>query len=348
MRSSPTVAAFSIAFVTRSAEGRGPGTPSALRTPTPTPEARSGSWLELAVEADLEAVEAVSEILGRLAPGGTSVEPGFELVDEGLGARIDPARPAVVRAYIPAEDPAAVRRAIDATEEALSHLQAFGLRPIGELRTRAVAEADWAGAWKAYFPVMRIGKRLVIKPTWRRHRSRPGDVIIALDPGMAFGTGLHPTTRLCLAAVERSAERGELTRARVLDVGCGSGILAIAAARLGAADILCVDIDPIAIEATQANAHRNRLARGIRTRVGTLPSGEPAHDLVLANLIASVLMALAPDLHAELRPGGVILASGIFTDREADVVAAFRAAGLDIFERTVEGDWVALAAQRPD
>lgn len=302
----------------------------------------------MAVEADLEAVEAVSEILGRLAPGGTSVEPGFDLVDEGLGARIDPARPAVVRAYIQAADGASVRRAVRSTEEALSHLQAFGLRPIGELRTRTVAEADWAGAWKAHFPVMRIGNRLVIKPTWRRHRSTPGDVIIALDPGMAFGTGLHPTTRLCLAALERSAERGELPGARVLDVGCGSGILAIAAARLGAADILGVDIDPIAIEATDANARRNRLVRVIRSRVGSLPSGEPAHDLVLANLIASVLIALAADLHAELRPGGVVLASGIFMDREADVVAAFRAVGLDIFERTVEGDWVALAARRPD
>ncbi|MEO8468516.1 MAG: 50S ribosomal protein L11 methyltransferase [Chloroflexota bacterium] len=324
--------------MTRSAEVRGSGTPAP----------QSGSWLELAVEADLEAVEAVSEILGRLAPGGTSVEPGFDLVDEGLGARIDPARPAVVRAYIEADDPAAVRRAIRATEEALSHLQAFGLRPIGELRTRTVAETDWAGAWKAHFPVMRIGKRLVIKPTWRRHRSLPGDLIIALDPGMAFGTGLHPTTRLCLGAVERSAERGELAGARVVDVGCGSGILAIAAARLGAADILGVDTDPIASEATDANARRNRLARVIRSRVGSLPSGEPPHDLVLANLIASVLIALAVELHAELRPGGVVLASGIFMDREADVAAAFRAAGLEIFERTTEGDWVVLAARRPD
>lgn len=341
-------AAFSIAFVTRSAEGRGPGTPAPRPSSALPPVAPSGSWLELAVEADLEAVEAVSEILGRLAPGGTSVEPGFDLVDEGLGARIDPARPAIVRAYIPADDPASVRRAVRTTEEALSHLQAFGLRPIGELRTRTVAEADWAGAWKAHFPVMRIGKRLVIKPTWRRHRSTPGDVIIALDPGMAFGTGLHPTTRLCLAAIERSAERGELAGARVLDVGSGSGILAIAAARLGAAAILGVDTDPIAIEATDANARRNRLARVIRSRVGSLPSGEPAHDLVLANLIASVLIALAADLHAELRPGGVVLASGIFMDREADVDAAFSSVGLEIFERTVEGDWVALAARRPD
>ena len=189
----------------------------------------AGAWLELAVEADLEAVEAVSEIFGRVAPGGTSVEPAFDLVDEGLGARVDPTRPAIVRCYVPARDRAAADRAVAEAAEALGHLQAFGLRPIGELRTRLVDEADWANAWKAYFPVLRVGRRLVIRPTWRRHRREPDDVVLALDPGMAFGTGLHPTTRLCLAELESVADRGRLADARVLDVGCGSGILAIAA-----------------------------------------------------------------------------------------------------------------------
>src|SRR6185436_13899709 len=126
-----------------------------------------GSWLELSVAADIEAVEAVSEILGRIAPVGTTVEPAFELVDEGLGARIDPTRPAVVRGYVPAGDASATERAHAAAgevAEALGHLQAFGLRPIGELRVRTVQEADWADAWKAFFPVMRVGRRLVIRP----------------------------------------------------------------------------------------------------------------------------------------------------------------------------------------
>src|SRR4029079_13416065 len=234
------------------------------------------------VEADVEAVEAVSEILGRAAPGGTSVEPAFELVDEGLGARVDTSRPATVRAYLPARDPAAADRAVAEVVTALGHLQAFGLRPIGELRTRVVHEADWAEAWKAYFPVMRIGRRLVIRPTWRRHRRGPDDVVLALDPGMAFGTGLHPTTRLCLAAVESLADRGAVDGARVLDVGCGSGILAIAAVHLGAASAFGVDTDPIAIEATTANARRNAVIRRIRARAGSLPSGEVAFDVVLA------------------------------------------------------------------
>lgn len=306
----------------------------------------AGAWLELAVEADVEAVEVVSEILGRVAPGGTSVEPGFELIDEGLGARIDPTRPAIVRAYVPARDRAAAERAIAVVVEALGHLQAFGLRPIGELRTRVVDEADWAEAWKAHFPVLRVGRRLVIRPTWRRHRRQPEDVVLALDPGMAFGTGLHPTTRLCLAAIEALADRGALAGARVLDVGCGSGILALAALKLGAASAVGLDSDPIAVEATVANGRRNAVARRIRARAGSVPSGEPAFDVVLANLIAGVLVPLAAGLWNELRPGGTLLASGIFVDREGDVRAAFEAAGLDVAGRVVEGDWVALEAIR--
>jgi ribosomal protein L11 methyltransferase len=298
------------------------------------------------VVADVEAVEAVSEILGRVAPGGTSVEPAFELVDEGLGARIDPTRPSIVRAYVPARDPAAAEQAVAEATEALGHLQAFGLRPIGELTTRVVHEADWAEAWKAHFPVLRVGRRLVIKPTWRRHRPAADDVVLALDPGMAFGTGLHPTTRLCLAALEALADAGALAGARVLDVGCGSGILAIAAAKLGATSVLGVDTDPIAVEATIANASRNRLAGRILARQGSLPSGEAPFDVVLANLIASVLIALAPLLRAETRPGGTLLASGIFVDREGEVRDAFAAAGLDVTARMVEGEWVALEAVR--
>ena len=308
--------------------------------------AASGAWLELAVEADVEAVEAVSEILGRAAPGGTSVEPAFELVDEGLGARLDPSRPAIVRAYLPARDRAAAERAAAEVAEALGHLQAFGLRPIGELQTRIVEEADWADAWKAYFPVMRVGRRLVIRPTWRRHRRAPDDVVLALDPGMAFGTGLHPTTRLCLAGVEALADSGVLADARALDVGCGSGILAIAALKLGAATALGLDTDPIAIEATLANARRNALVRRLRARGGSLPSGEPPFDVVLANLIAGLLVPLADDLRRELRPGGHLLASGIFVDREGDVRDAFEAAGLVVTGRTSEGDWVALEVVR--
>lgn len=310
---------------------------------TPTADA----WLELSVSVDLEAVEAVSEILGRVASGGTSVEPTFRLVDEGLAAEVDTTGPAIVRGYLPARGKAAARAAVVATTTALDHLSAFDLRPIGELRTRIVQEADWAHAWKAHFPVIRVGRRIVVRPTWRRHRRHPDDAVIALDPGMAFGTGLHPTTRLCLAALEHVADRGGLAGARVLDVGCGSGILAIGAVRLGAATVLGVDTDPIAVESTLANARHNRLARRIQARVGSLPSGAEAHDVVLANLIASVLVSLAGELATELRPGGVLVASGIFVDREGAVLSAFEAVDLIVGARTAEGEWIALEAHRP-
>jgi len=304
-----------------------------------------GAWVELSIAADIEAVEAVSEILGRVAPVGTSVEPAFELVEEGLGARIDTTRPAIVRAYLAADDPATVARAVAVASEALGHLQAFGLRPIGELTTRVVRDDDWAEAWKEHFPVLRVGRRLVIRPTWREHEALPDDVVVALDPGMAFGTGLHPTTRLCLAALERVADEGLVSAARILDVGCGSGILAIAALRLGAQEALGVDTDPIAVEATLANAALNDLGGRARARTGSLPSGESPFRVVLANLIAGVLIPLAPLLVAELDDEGVLLASGIFVDREAEVAAAFEAAGLIVVNRDVEGDWIALEAR---
>jgi ribosomal protein L11 methyltransferase len=309
-----------------------------------TPD-QPAAWLELAVEADIEAVEAVSEILGRVASGGTSVEPAFDLVGDGLGVRVDPSRPAVVRGYVPAADPGAAEAAATQVADALGHLQAFDLRGIGDVRTRIVREADWAEEWKAFFPVLRVGRRLVIRPTWRSHRARHGDVVIELDPGMAFGTGLHPTTRLCLAALETLADEQGIDGARVLDVGCGSGILAIAAARLGAATALGIDTDPIAVDATLANARRNRLGRRIAAREGTIPTGEPAFDVVLANLIAGVLVPLAGGLRAELRPGGRLVASGIFVDREAEVRASFEAAGLELTDRAAEGDWIAITCR---
>ena len=340
-----------------------------LAHPDSRPDGRAGdgAWLELAVTCDPEAVEAVCEILARVAPGGVSVEPGFTLVDEGLGAAIDPSAPATVRAYVPGRDAVAARGAVDEADRALGHLQAFGLRDIGELRTRTVHEADWATAWKRHVGVMRIGRRIVIRPTWRRHHRQPGDVVIAMDPGMAFGTGLHPTTRLCLAGIERWADEGRLGdpapdrsghRAgrgqpigpgpvRFLDVGCGSGVLAVAAGLLGATSLVGVDTDPIAIEATLANARRNRIARRLRAWQGSLPSGAGPFDLVAANLIASVLISLAGGLAAELRPGGRLLASGIFSDRESAVRLAFEDAGLRVLRRDAEGDWVALEAGRP-
>jgi ribosomal protein L11 methyltransferase len=160
----------------------------------------TGIWVELSVAADIEAVEAVSEILTRFAPGGTSVEPGFSLTDEGLGAVIDPTKPAIVRAYLPGIDPAAVEAAIADATTALGHLQAFGLRPIGDLQIHTVREADWAEAWKSHFPVLRVGRRLVIRPTtWfcRWIRAWPSGRGCIQPPGSAWPLSRRSPTRDC-------------------------------------------------------------------------------------------------------------------------------------------------------
>ncbi len=285
----------------------------------------------------------MSEIVARVCSGGVAVEAPFETIEEGLAARVDTTRPAVVRGYVPALDRRAADAAVDEVRRALGHLQAFELRPIGELQTRVVHEEDWAEAWKGHFPVLRVGRRLVIRPTWREHQAHHGEVVISLDPGMAFGTGLHPTTRLCLAGLETWADAGLVAGAQVLDVGSGSGILAIAAGLFGASSVLAVDTDPLAVEIGRRNAELNRLGHVVQVRRGSLPLAEPAtFRLVLANLIAGLLVDLASELAKVVAPGGRLLAGGIFHEREADVRSAFDGAGLQVVARFVEDDWVAL------
>jgi ribosomal protein L11 methyltransferase len=275
-----------------------------------------------------------------------SVEAPFIPEQEGLAARIDTKRPAIVRGYISAIDQTAADAAINQVRAALGHLQAFELRPIGELTTRVVHEEDWAEAWKAHFPVMRVGSRFVIRPTWREYTPQPNDVVLNLDPGMAFGTGLHPTTRLCLAGIEAWGDTSLMSDARVLDVGTGSGILAIAAVLMGASRVVAIDIDPLSIETTKANAEINGVDSLINAHVGSLPLPEPAQfHLVVANLISGLLIELAEELAKTVWPGGRLLAGGIYKDRESEVQSAFESAGLRVIGRRTDEDWVALEAE---
>ncbi|MEO6294688.1 MAG: 50S ribosomal protein L11 methyltransferase [Candidatus Limnocylindria bacterium] len=294
-------------------------------------------WLELSVEADVEAVEAVSEILGRIG-GGTSVQPTRLIHDpnDELAAREDPAAPFVVMAHV-VDNPDAAD-AVDATERALWHLQAFGLRPVGPLRVQPVDDADWTDAWKKHYVAQRIG-RVLITPSWAAEEPGEGEVALILDPGMAFGTGLHPTTRGCLELLQEVRPMPE----RVLDVGCGSGILALAALRLGAVRAVGLDTDPLAIDATRANAERNDLADAVEVRHGTLPAKpEERYGLVLANLVAVVLIGLASRLVAHLAPGGALLVGGIIQPRAVEVTDAMLVAGLRVAERRDDGEWVSL------
>jgi ribosomal protein L11 methyltransferase len=299
-------------------------------------------WLELTVEADAEAVEAVSEVFGRVA-AGTAVRPTRLIRDpaDELAARGDPTAPYEVTAHIP-DDPDA-GAAVEATERALWHLQAFGLRPVSELRVRAVDDGDWLERWKEGYAAQRIG-RVVIVPSWLDEPIGPDEVAIRLDPGMAFGTGLHPTTRACLELLQRIGPMP----ARVLDVGSGSGILALAALRLGAGRVDALDTDEIAVAATAANAEANGLGERVSARRGSLPLAPAAtYRLVLANLVAAVLVELAPRLAVHLAPGGSLVASGIIAERKGEVEEALLAAGLRVAERAGDGDWVSLLVTRP-
>jgi ribosomal protein L11 methyltransferase len=299
-------------------------------------------WLELSVETDVEAVEAVSEILGRVA-AGTAVQPTRLIRDpvDELAAREDPTAPFVVTAHVAAGPDAPL--AVEATERALWHLQAFGLRPVGPLQVRTVDDADWTDAWKRHYVPQRIG-RVVIVPSWVSHEAAAGDAVITLDPGMAFGTGLHPTTRACLDLLQRV----EPMPARVLDVGCGSGILALAALRLGADSAIGYDTDQLAVDAARANAERNGLDGRLEVRQGSLPEGgQDRYPLVLANLVAALLVDLAPRLAAHLASGGVLVASGIIAERADEVIEGLGAAGLAVSERRDDGEWVALRLEAP-
>lgn len=318
------------------------------------------NWLELSVEVDSEAVEAVSEVLARYGyNGGVVVEPAWTPGDEGPEFRYDAARPSVLRTYVPLDERAEDTR--QRVEQALWHLGQ--MRSVGPLRTRALQEEDWANAWKQHYTVLRVGERIVIVPSWLEHHPAPDDVVLRLDPGMAFGTGLHPTTQLCLRLLERYVRPGQ----HVLDLGTGSGILAIAAARLGADAVLALDNDPVAVAVAAENVARNGVGErvtvaegslGAGTRLGHWLSGDfgppeaPApsaaapgpgpFDLIVANLIARALALLAADLAAALAPGAALISSGILDAREAEVRAAFDAAGLRLVERHAEGEWVAL------
>lgn len=303
--------------------------------------ARTMLWCEIRVTAPLEQAETVAEVLLAIAPAGVSIEEPLTLLGPEEGVRLEPGRPAVVACYLLVDDSLGAR-----LEEIDQRLAGRDLHP--QIETRRLEEAEWADAWKEHFHVEHIGRRIVIRPSWRAYQAAPGEVVIDLDPGMAFGTGQHATTRGCLLLLEEAVSPG----VRVLDVGTGSGILAIAALKLGAATALALDVEAQAIPVSEENAARNGVAGRFRVRLGSLgddwPFPEPrtaVAELVVANIHARVLLALRDDLLAALRPGGSLILSGVIAEREGDVRAAFERDGLRVSETLAEGDWRTLLLQ---
>jgi ribosomal protein L11 methyltransferase len=310
------------------------------------------NWLEITVQADGEAAEAVAELFNRYGRGGAVIEIPVDLFEHEAEAGPLPST-VLVKTYLPPDDTAGdLRRRI---EEGLWHLGR--LYPLAEPAVRELAEADWAEAWKSHYHLLRVGRRLVIVPAWQAYETAPGEVAVRLEPGMAFGTGLHPTTRLCLEAIEAHLPPG----GTLLDVGTGSGVLAIAAALLGASSVLALDADIVSVRVAGENVALNGVGDRVSVRHASLPGGgevplhfspdgplellvEGTFDLVAANILAPVIGGMAASLAARLAPGGTLVAAGLIEPQEAVVVDAFRAQGLDILERRQEKDWVCLVA----
>lgn len=296
-------------------------------------------WVELSVEAHPEAVDAIADVFRQHGTNGVAVEQPIQSHIEGEEPPVKTGNP-VIRAFLPAND--RVEDEISAIESDLWHLQAFDLSPIGSLRRRDVEEEDWAHGWKEHFHPLKIG-RVVIKPSWRDWKGQPDEIVVELDPGMAFGTGLHPTTKLMIEGLQERVRPGM----EVLDLGTGSGILAIPAARLGA-QVTALDISDVAVQVASENVAINDVADLVAVAEGAIGTVSGRRfDLILANIIASVLADIAKDLTAALKPGGEVLASGIIDERVDLVRSAFTDAGLEIADAISEGDWWLIVARSP-
>ncbi|MFQ5612474.1 MAG: 50S ribosomal protein L11 methyltransferase [Anaerolineae bacterium] len=269
-----------------------------------------------------EAAEAVSNLFNQLGYGGAVVEaiaPDFRRV--------------TVRTVVPAEEDAVLRE-IEVVLALMDKALPAGL-PEPELRF--VGEHDWAEAWKVHFHTVRIGRNLVVKPSWRDYHPEPEDIVIELDPGLAFGSGLHPSTQLCL----RILESWSLPGLALFDVGAGSGILAIAAVKMGAGPVRAVDVDDVALRVARENFERNRVS--VDSAVGSAAdNGGRQWQIVVANILPHILIDLMADLARALAFDGRLLLSGIIASHEAEVVAAVQAQRLAITERESDGDWIAL------
>ena len=323
-------------------------------------------WHELTIRTTEEAAEAVADWLHRNGAGGVTIEESGNLEkkrDTSLGQWYElplndiPAGEAVMQAYFPeGTDMEGVAARL---REFLAELPSFGLEPgRAEVAVKPVSEEEWADAWKQYFKPTHVSERLVVKPTWEHYEKKPHEIVVEMDPGMAFGTGTHATTALCMRLLERYVAPGD----HVVDVGTGSGILAITAALLGAERVLALDLDPVAVSSAAENVRLNGLEHRIAVRLsdllGALKEGGAAEEsggaggirlpaqLVVANILAEIIVTFVDDVYAALADGGVYIASGIIAAKEADVTRALAQAGFAVEGRAEENGWVALAARK--
>ena len=312
-------------------------------------------WLSMTVRTTTEGAEAVSAMFISMGIQGAVIEDkadidlnqrpvGFwDILDPSLADKYED--DVKVTVYIPADN-----RAADTVALAKDRLAAMKSMDMGfdcgklSLDVGSVDDEDWAENWKQSYKTFRLGEHFVIKPTWEKYEAQPEDKVIIMDPGMAFGSGTHETTGMCVALIEQLVKPGMT----VIDVGTGTGILAMAAAMMGAGDVLATDLDPMATRVAGENIEANGLSHVIRTATGDLLEAvDEVADVVVANIIADVICFMAAPVQAHIKKGGKFICSGIARERKDEVLAALNKAGyldIDVHEM---GEWAAIASTRP-
>lgn len=306
-------------------------------------------WAEVSILTTQEATEAVSEILHRAGAVGVVIEDSTEMARThedhygeiyALDEKDFPAEGVRVKGYFPSDERDS--EMIFSIRDEVIGLSEFGLDPgAGEILLTERDEEEWANAWKQYYHPVQISERITICPTWETYEPKEGEQVIQLDPGMAFGTGTHATTSLCLRLLEKHLQPGET----VIDVGCGSGILAIAAVKLGSDHVLALDLDPVAVEVSQENVRVNHVADRVEVRRNDLLKGiDKTCDLIVSNILAEVILLFIQDAYRLLPENGRFIVSGIIQDKEDAVYQELRKQGFTIVDQWQEQDWVAFAA----
>ena len=310
-------------------------------------------WTEVRINTTEEAYDAVSEMLTSIGSGGVVIEDpndirrqvespdSLDYADDAFLSSLG--EDVVVKAYFHTESKN--DELINLIRGKLSFISKFLDTGKGYAGCSEVDEEDWATAWKKHYKPFHISDGIVIKPSWEEYQAQEGELIIELDPGMAFGTGTHETTRLCSQLLEKYVSPGDT----MIDVGCGTGILSIAAAKLGAGHITAVDIDDMAVRVTNENCRINGVESGITAIKGVLADVPKIKvDIIVANIIADVIIGIADNMQYHIKNGGVIITSGIIRERREDVLEAYTSRGFVREDLMELGEWVAIVFRWQD
>jgi len=310
-------------------------------------------WSEISIHTTNEAIEPISHILHEAGASGVVIEDPFELTKERedqfgeiyqLNPDDYPEEGVIVKAYLPVNS--FLGETVEAIKESINNLIIYDIDlGLNKVTISEVNEEEWATAWKKYYNPVKISEKFTIVPTWEMYEPVSSDeLIIELDPGMAFGTGTHPTTVMCIQALERTVRPGD----RVIDVGTGSGVLSIAAAQLGAEDVRAYDLDEVAVTTAKLNIKLNKVSKTVAISQNNLLNGveDNSADVIVANILAEVILRFTNDVARVVKPGGAFIASGIIQQKKDLVKEALVAAGFSISETILMEDWVAIIARR--